>query len=1128
MKSTGGLSKSVGQACNGSSLSRILVILVACTIQAFGVIAAQGQDKVFINDRWPIRGPNGSRLSPPHITPTNECSDSVYVYSFVPKAKITVFLNGTIVIGGPVTSVFGFKLVKLTKRLHTGDKITAIQEVNGVVSSPTLPPMTTGKMPTTLPAPTIDPKIYACGLVVPVHNLAPGVDVEVWDETAAKSIGTGSTPNLWGSDWAPVSTSSLVVGHILTARQSACTGVKAEAVVKPPVLPEPTPLTAPNLDYPIAGNDAITAHGLFNGSVLKAFQSGTIGTGVSTAETNWMQVHPPVSDAPPAPGVTSNQALCTSSPPSSPLPTRGIPPPVLRAPICPGQRTVLVGNTTINATLVLLRNNAVSGYSGAAPGDVPIDIAPPAALSNGDNVQIAEYVGTRSVLSARAYVNCFKQNVLTQHNNNQRTGAQLAETKLTPINVKGPRFGLLYDRAVLGTIMAQPLYVHGVKTGTVSSRGQIFKNLVYVATSQDIVYAFDADDTSADTVSGGESTKWIWRTVIGTPHTGDICGETDPPVVGITSTPVIDISAKRMYVVARDQRQGPGLGVDVLHTLDIGTGADLKNVVVSATASVNNNTTVEFNPTCQRQRPGLLLQNGNVYLGYGTYTCDAGCPGGVPYRGWVIGYRASDLTPAGSFTNSLTPTEGGMGIWASGNGLVGNEDGSAIFYQTGNDIGGSGVLQNGDAFLKLTSTATSISFAVRFQPGNASDLRDGDTDLGSGGPMLLPGGKLVGGGKDGVFYLLPQADLTTGTTSFQAFFNTFHFGPASYPYNAPPVYTTNCPLDAPVGHVANKDQHCFIDPALYPKGESYGPNIHGGPVYWTTDANHGLVYKMAEKDYLKAFAYNALTGTLNPVPAKVAPVRPGHDGMPGGFSSISASGIKNGIVWTVVQQLDGQWGPASSAILYAFDAKTLDVLWNNAGVDEAAFAKFNSPTIADGRVFLPSVGHFQVYGLALAPIGRWRVPLRGLPLPDAIKQRWLFSGGPAGTLGIPVEKQTQIADDAGTEGMHSDFAQDVIGGGYGNISLPANALIVIPMCKDPETQKKIRIVSSIYASPKTGAHIVRGEIRRVFLAKGGVRRFGYPITDEVPTPDGFGLMTRFERGAFVWYPGKEVRIDNEY
>lgn len=473
-----------------------------------------------------------------------------------------------------------------------------------------------------------------------------------------------------------------------------------------------------------------------------------------------------------------------------------------------------------------------------------------------------------------------------------------------------------------------------------------------------------------------------------------------------------------------------------------------------------------------------------------------------------------------------------MGVWASGNGLAGSDDGSAIFYQTGNDLVGSGVLLNGDAFVKLTSTPGGLAFAARYQAAAAADLSAGDTDLGSGGPMLLPGGKLVGGGKDGAFYVLPQSDLTTGTTHFQAFFNTFHWGKgpgwtwSPYPYNAPPVYANECPLDVAVGHVANKDSTCWIRPTLYPKGESYGANIHGGPVYWPTNATHGFVYKMAEKDYLKAFRYDVAAGTLDSTPAMVAAIRPGSDGMPGGFSSLSASGDTNGIVWTVVQQADGQWGPALPAILYAFDATTLRKLWSNAGEDEAAFAKFNSPTIADGRVFLPSVNHFQVYGLAAAGNARpayWGDPLRGLPVAGALRRRWLHSGGADGTLGKPTTPfERPVQDPRG--GAHVDLVQDVIGGGYGNISLPADVRIVRPMCNRPDTQRPLRIVSTLYASPRTGTRVVRGEIRRVFLSQGGVQRFGFPLTDEVPTPDGLGLMSRFERGTLEWYPGRAVRV----
>jgi hypothetical protein len=1111
--------------------SRLGVIAFLAAAVATVPLAAAAQDGrgPGINDQFPPKG----HLSPPNVDIVEACSRHVHVSGFVPKATVRVYKNGVNLLA-TVVPKFGFVTVAVPP-LTFGDKLSATQTVLGDTSAPTNPPAIVGKAPSSLAAPSIDKVIYACGRIVPVHNLVSGVTVDVREVESASSIGSGFTPNDWGTDWTPAFTSPLVAAHHVTATQASCSPIVSPPSAAVPVMPEPMPLLAPSLDPPVLGNDAVTAHGLYTGALLEIFDHVTPdGSGYATGANNWAGLNSPVGGGS---LISARQSLCHHSPPSKPQPpVKTLPAPVVLPPICPKQHAAKIRGTVINANVVLFRNGTIAGYGGAAPGDVTLNFAPPNVAANGDSFTALQYIGgVVSPMSGPVIVNCFRQNVVTQHNDNARHGAQLAETALTPANVAGPSFGLLYDRAVLGTIMAQPLYVHGVKTATVSA-GPSFKNLVYVATSQDIVYAFDADDTSPDVVSGGESTKWIWRRPIGTPHTGDICGETDPPVVGVTSTPVIDVAAGRMYVVARDQHGLPGLGVDVLHAIDIATGADLRSAVVGASVTVSG-ATMRFNAGCQRQRPGLLLQSGNVYLGYGTYTCDAGCPNNEPYRGWIIGFRASDFAPAGAFTNSLASGEGGMGVWASGNGLAGSDDGSAIFYQTGNDIGGSGVLHNGDAFVKLTSTATSLSFAARYQPSNAGDLRNGDTDLGAGGPMLLPGGRLVGGGKDGAFYVLPQSNLTSGATGFQAFYNTFHVGPTPYPYNAPPVYPTQCPLDVAVGHVANKDQHCWIDTALYPKGESYGPNIHGGPIYWATDATHGIVYKMPEKDYLKAFAYDASAGTLNPTPSVVATIRPGHDGMPGGFSSLSASGATNGIVWSVVQQQDGQWGPASPAILYAFDAKTLNVLWNNAGEDQAAFAKFNSPTIADGRVFLPSVGHFQVYGLAPAGMRappHWREPLRGLPIGEAIRRRWQFSGGAAGTLGAPVAQRTAafavnagsaaVVRDAAGGGAHVDFAQDVIGAGYGNISVPASVQIIIPMCNHPETQRKMRILSSIYASPKAGSHIVRGEIRRVFLAQGGVQRLGYPLTDEIPTPDGFGLMTKFERGTLIWYPGKEVRL----
>jgi hypothetical protein len=398
--------------------------------------------------------------------------------------------------------------------------------------------------------------------------------------------------------------------------------------------------------------------------------------------------------------------------------------------------------------------------------------------------------------------------------------------------------------------------------------------------------------------------------------------------------------------------------------------------------------------------------------------------------------------------------------------------------------------------------------------------------------MLLPGGKLVGGGKDGRFFVLSQSDLGSGPASFQAFFNTFHYGPAAYPYNSPAVYAQSCTDYAaihslpPAGvyGVAYEGLPCFIPTSDYAKGESFGPNIHAGPVFWQNSDTQGFIYKMSEKDYLKAFDYDLTSGTVSSTPAHVATVRPGHDGMPGGFSSISANGRNNGIVWTVVQQQNSMMGYPHPAILYAHDATNLHELWNNAA-DQVTLAKFNSPTIAEGKVVLPSVGLFQVYGLI--PIFKfppiyYNYSIINLPPDPAINRRWSNLGGPSGLLGRAVGPRRKLVDG----GLQQDFETLVSGGGYGQISVAPGTKILAPMCNEQTKHPKadLKVESSIFASPRTGAHYVMGEIRRLFLEQGGVARFGYPVTDEVPTPDGMGLMTRFEKGTVFWYAGRSAEI----
>jgi len=352
--------------------------------------------------------------------------------------------------------------------------------------------------------------------------------------------------------------------------------------------------------------------------------------------------------------------------------------------------------------------------------------------------------------------------VLTQRVNNARTGAYLFEGALTHASVSSGRFGRLYERNVDGQTLANVLVVFQVPLP-----GRSQRNLFYIATAKNCVYAFDLDDTTPDGPPPASdtacmvspalpdlsyrdpaghcnvSTKAIWTRDLGPAGCAPVCEETWPKRVGVTSTPVIDANNPWMFVVSYhvDTRQ------HFLHKIDIATGLDVQ-AAIPIGGSVGGKT---FNAACARNRPGLLLQNGNVYVGFACLSCDAWCSTTEPYYGWVLGYRESDLAPTGVYNTALDGAE--MGIWQSGNGLVG--DGRYIYFMTGNES--SGV--KGDSFVRIDTMGGTLADAGFFQPANHDHLKAGDADLGSSGPILLPGGKLLGGGKEGRLHVV-DASMT--------------------------------------------------------------------------------------------------------------------------------------------------------------------------------------------------------------------------------------------------------------------------------------------------------------------------------------------------------------------------------
>lgn len=585
-------------------------------------------------------------------------------------------------------------------------------------------------------------------------------------------------------------------------------------------------------------------------------------------------------------------------------------------------------------------------------------------------------------------------------------------------------------------------------------------------------------------------------------------------------------------------------GAVYIYAINLADGTDRNpRVVIRATDPDPKHSGVTFDFHCQRNRPGLLLSNGVIYVAFATFQCDQPCTNS-PYRGWVMGYRESDLAQVAVYV--VSPDAGQSGIWQTGNGLAAADDGS-IYFQTGN---GPGSEPQQDSFVKLVPTAGpgGLSLAWSFQPNNAKtappsswagtevpprrSLTDGDTDLGSGGPMLLPGGMLIGGGKQGRYYLLDQntmlvpqeaQSLSVGFDGFQAFINQFHNDPK---IPACPNYPTGpaCDWGANAGT-------CYIDPNRYGDGEQCGPNIHGGPVFWQLSPTSGMIYKMPEKDFLKGFQYDLTTKQVTETPALTATgsfAKPPQDGMPGGFSSISANGMTDGIVWTSLPNGNGQ-GNLVPGILAAHEAKKLTQLWFDD--DAFIFAKSVPPTVADGKVFRavltnpPSatdpynyIGVVIVYGLLKPPFPHPRPCL----FCYRIEEKYANYGGSIGVLGMPTSRELPVGDKRG--GRYRNYRGLIMGLTRTIASIEMSGNGPIPTCSNPKGISTA-LESTIYWNQKLGAHVVMGDVRRLYLKLGGPKgRLGYPIEDETYSPDHYGRISRFEHGEIVWHASKGARV----
>lgn len=503
-------------------------------------------------------------------------------------------------------------------------------------------------------------------------------------------------------------------------------------------------------------------------------------------------------------------------------------------------------------------------------------------------------------------------NFLTQHNDSFRTGANLNETILNTSNVNVNQFGKLFSRRVDGQIYAEPLFVSNL---TIPGKGA--HNVVYVATAHNSVYAFDADNPAASTP--------LWVTNLGpSVYFKQVSLDINlRPEMGIISTPVIDANSRTMYVVAYTSEAGTQ--VYRLHALDITTGSEKLTPAViqgsvQGTGPDNVNGTITFNPVHQLQRPALLLSNGILYIGFGSHA-DL-----FMWHGWIFAYNASTLQRVAVYSTTPNGSEGS--VWQSGQGPTVDENGF-VYFVVGNGTSTPDGLNIGEGFGKLQFGGSTLAQADWFIPSDAATLNTEDQDTGSGGALHIPGTqRIMGGGKDGMLYVL----------------NTANLGHTGQPVQALQV--------------------CLN-----------GGRIHGSPIYWNSPTAGPKVYVWCDQDFLRAF--NFANGQVSATPAQVGTIQ-APQGIPGGTLSLSANGSTagSGIVWSAMPFNANAIHQTVEGVLRAVDAENLTrELWNSKQNDTrddvGDFAKFTPPLVANGKVYLATFsGQLLVYGLLPAPAAR--------------------------------------------------------------------------------------------------------------------------------------------------------------
>jgi hypothetical protein len=470
---------------------------------------------------------------------------------------------------------------------------------------------------------------------------------------------------------------------------------------------------------------------------------------------------------------------------------------------------------------------------------------------------------------------------------NNRDVLNASETKLSPATVNVTSFGKIATFTVDEAVYAQPLYIPGSP------------DILIVATMNDSVYAFNADTLSNTPIWTANLRNAGSAVPFACVSSGESYISTTGNV-GVLSTPVYDPSTQTIYAVSFSYAGGTCTQFSTtltysLNALALSNGAQkFSGPVTLPLASDGGNVYLNL------QRTGLVLSGGQVYVMWASWG-DLGSYSGIA----AASYDSGSLAQTSYLNLDPTPTAtSGSGVWMSGRAPVIDGSGNVYLVSGNGDCNYS--TQWGQSFLKLTSGTTTI--ADWFTTDSCATLNMGDQDIGSSGPILVPGTNYLWGlGKDDTIRVVNITNMGHHTTSDSGIVQTLALG-------------------------AGK--------------------VFSGPAYF-----NGHAYIWSGNTTLNAYTFNTSTGQFTSSPAFTG-TNTWTTGYVNPALAISANGTSNGIVWASGPLGNSGHGATANGILYAYQAGVsgLPELWDsqqNSSRDAVGeWSKFRSPVVDNGRVFL--------------------------------------------------------------------------------------------------------------------------------------------------------------------------------